>query len=134
MLVNTKGKCVLIEIVNRVEMLKESITNQEQVLVLSWKSTFVDNEVTFLMARFIKVLFWVDFENVIGHLETDWFNFWSDVFARVFNVAESLVGCAIKIWKSSLPFFSDFLEDLWRNGKLRTSSINNSWIRSVLSW
>ena len=81
MLVNTKRKGVLIEIVNRVEMLKESITNQEQVLVLSWKSTFVDNEVTFLMARFIKVLFWVDFKNVIGHLETDWFNFWSDVFA-----------------------------------------------------
>ena len=81
MLVNTKGKCVLIEIVNRVEMLKESITNQEQVLVLSWESAFVDNEVTFLMARFIKVLFWVDFENVIRHLETDWFNFWSDVLA-----------------------------------------------------
>ena len=81
MLVNTKGKCVLVEIVNRVEMLKESITYQEQVLVLSWESAFVDNEVTFLMARFIKVLFWVDFENVIGHLETDWFNFWSDVLA-----------------------------------------------------
>ena len=134
MLVNTKGKCVLIEIVNRVEMLKESITNQEQVLVLSWESAFVDNEVTFLMARFIKVLFWVDFENVIGHLETDWFNFWSDVFARVFDVTESLVRCAIKIWKSFLPFLSNFLENLWRNGKLRTSSINNSWIRSVLSW
>ena len=81
MLVDTKGKCVLIEIVNRVEMLEECITYQEQVLVLSWESAFVDNEVTFLMARFIKVLFWVDFENVIGHLETDWFNFWSDVLA-----------------------------------------------------
>jgi len=53
MLVDTKGKCVLIEIVNRVEMLEESITYQEQVLVLSWESAFVDNEVTFLMARFI---------------------------------------------------------------------------------
>jgi len=53
MLVDTKGKCVLIEIVNRVEMLEESITNQEQVLVLSWESAFVDNEVAFLMARFI---------------------------------------------------------------------------------
>ena len=81
MLVDTKGKCVLIEIVNRVEMLEESITNQEQVLVLSWESAFVDNEVTFLMARFIEVLFWVNFENVIGHLETNWFNFWSDVLA-----------------------------------------------------
>ena len=53
MLVNTKRKGVLIEIVNRVEMLEESITNQEQVLVLSWESAFVDNEVAFLMARFI---------------------------------------------------------------------------------
>jgi hypothetical protein len=53
MLVYTQGKCVLIEIVNRVEMLEESITYQEQVLVLSWESAFVDNEVAFLMARFI---------------------------------------------------------------------------------
>tara|TARA_B110000285_G_scaffold233294_1_gene306630 strand:+ start:272 stop:424 length:153 start_codon:yes stop_codon:yes gene_type:complete len=50
MLVNTKRKGVLIEIVNRVEMLEESITNQEEVLVLSWESAFVDNEVTFFMA------------------------------------------------------------------------------------
>ena len=49
-------------------------------------------------------------------------------------MTESLVRCAIKIWKSFLPFLSNFLENLWRNGKLRTSSINNSWIRSVLSW
>ena len=81
MLVNTKRKCVLIKIVNRVKMLKESITYQEQVLVLSWESALVDNEVTFLMARFIEVLFWVDFKNVIGHLETNWFNKWSNVFA-----------------------------------------------------
>jgi len=74
MLVYTQGKCVLIEIVNRVEMLEESITYQEQVLVLSWESAFVDNEVAFLMARFIEVLFWVDFENVVGHLESNWFN------------------------------------------------------------
>jgi len=81
MLVYTQGKCVLIEIVNRVEMLEESITYQEQVLVLSWESAFVDNEVAFLMARFIEVLFWVDFENVVGHLESNWFNQRSDVFA-----------------------------------------------------
>ena len=55
-------------------MLEESITYQEQVLVLSWESAFVDNEVAFLMARFIEVLFWVDFENIVGHLESNWFN------------------------------------------------------------
>jgi len=115
-------------------MLKESITYQEQVLVLSWESALVDDEVTFLMARFIKILFWVDFKNVVWHLETDWFNFWGDVFAWVFDVTESLVGGAIKIWKSSGPFFSDFLENIWRDGKLRTSCINDSWVRSVLSW
>lgn len=46
-------------------MLKESITYQEQVLVLSWESALVDDEVTFLMAGFIKILFWVDFKNVV---------------------------------------------------------------------
>jgi hypothetical protein len=50
MLVNTKRKGVLIEIVNRVEMLEESITDQEEVFVLSWESAFVDNEVAFFMA------------------------------------------------------------------------------------
>jgi hypothetical protein len=50
MIVDTKRKCVLIEIIDRVEMLKESITNQEEVLVLSWESAFVDNEVTFFVA------------------------------------------------------------------------------------
>jgi len=115
-------------------MLQEGVTYQEQVLVLSWESAFMDNEIAFFMARFVEILFWVDFENVIGHLETDWLNFWSNVLAWIFNVAESFIGCAIKIWKSSGPFFSYFLENLWRNGKLRTSSINNSWIRSVFAW
>jgi hypothetical protein len=50
MIVDTKRKGVLIEIIDRVEMFKEGITNQEEVLVLSWESAFVDNEVTFFVA------------------------------------------------------------------------------------
>lgn len=81
MLVDAEGQSVLVEIVHRVEMLQEGVTYQEQVLVLSWESAFMDNEIAFFMARFVEILFWVDFENVIGHLETNWLNFWSNVLA-----------------------------------------------------
>ena len=53
MLVDTEGQSVLVEIVDRVEMLQEGVTYQEQVLVLSWESAFMDNEVTFFMTRFV---------------------------------------------------------------------------------
>ena len=72
-------------------MLKESVTNEEKVFILTWESAFMDNEVAFLMAIFIEVLFWVDFENVVAHLETDWFNLWCYLFAAFFDVAESFV-------------------------------------------
>jgi hypothetical protein len=49
-LVNTKRKGVLIEIIDGVEMLEEGITNQEEVLVLSWESAFVNNKVAFFVA------------------------------------------------------------------------------------
>lgn len=62
-------------------MLKECISNQEQVLVLSWESALVNDEVAFLVAGFIEILFWVNFENVVRHLEANWFHFWSNILA-----------------------------------------------------
>jgi hypothetical protein len=67
-------------------------------------------------------------------LETDWFNFWCNIITAVFDVAESLVTCAIKIWKSSSPFFSNFLENIWWDGKLRTSGIDDGWVLGVFTW
>ena len=61
-------------------MLQEGISDQEQVLVLARESAFVDDEVAFLVARFVKILFWVDFKNVVAHLEANWFDFWSNIF------------------------------------------------------
>jgi hypothetical protein len=79
-------------------MLKESVTNEEKVFILTWESTFMDNEVAFLMAGFVQVLFWVNLEDVITHLETDWLKFGGNVLATVLDVAESLVRSAIEIW------------------------------------
>jgi len=85
------------------------------------------------MTWFIKILFWVNFEHVITHLEADWFHFWCNIITAVFDVAESLVTCAVKIWESFSPFFSNFIKYIWWNRKLGTSSINNGWILCVFS-
>ena len=97
-LVDTKRNCVSIKIINWVEMLQEGISDQEQVLVLSWKSAFVNNKVAFIMVRFVKVLLWINFEHIVTHLETNWLNLWGNVLAGILNVAKSLVWSAVKIW------------------------------------
>ena len=45
-LVDTKTYGVPIKIVNRVEVLEECVSDEEEILVLSWKSALVDHEVT----------------------------------------------------------------------------------------
>jgi len=115
-------------------MLKESITYKEKVLVLSWESAFVDHEVAFLVGWFVKVLLWVNFENVIRHLESDWLKFWGNILARVFNMAEGLIRSAIKVRESLLPLFSNLFKNIWRNRELGGSGIDNSWIWGILSW
>jgi len=51
----------------------------------------MDNKVALFVARFIKVLFGVDLEHIVTHLETDWLHFRGDVLAALFHVAECLV-------------------------------------------
>jgi hypothetical protein len=70
--VDTKTDLVSIKVINGVEMTKESITNEEKVFVLARKTTFMNNEEAFAFVRLVKVLFWVNLENEIAHLETDW--------------------------------------------------------------
>jgi hypothetical protein len=89
--VDTKTDGVAVEIVNRVEMLEESVSNEEEVFVLSRQTALVDNEVALFMARLVKVLLWVNLKYVVTHLESYWLNFGSDVFAALFYVAECLV-------------------------------------------
>jgi len=134
MFIYTETEGISIKIVNGVEMLKESVTNEEKVLVLTWESAFMDNEVTFLMTGFVQVLFWVDLEDIVTHLETDWLKFRGNVFATVLDVAESLVRSAIEIWKGLLPLKSNFLKNVWWNRKLGTTSVDDGWIGSVFTW
>jgi len=51
----------------------------------------MDNEIAFSLITLVKVLFWVDFENIIGHLETNWLHFFGHLLAWLLDVAESLV-------------------------------------------
>jgi len=115
-------------------MLKESVSNEEKVFILTWESAFMNDEVAFLMTGFVQVLFWVNLEDVITHLETDWLKFGGNVFATVLDVAESLVRSAIEIWKGLLPLKSNFLKNVWWNRKLGTTSVDDGWIGSVLTW
>lgn len=53
-------------------MPQESITDQKEVLVLSWESALMNDKVAFTLVTLIEVLLWVDLKNVVTHLETDW--------------------------------------------------------------
>jgi len=132
--VNTEADSVPVEVVDGVEVLEESVSDEEQVLVLSWQSALVDNEVALLVARFVQILLWVYLENIVAHLETDWFDLGSNIFAALFHVTESLVGCAVEVWQCLCPFGSDLLEDIRWDGQLRGTCIDDSWVRGVLSW
>ena len=99
-------------------MSEEGVSDKEQIFVFTWESAFMNNEIAFSLVALIQILFWVDFENVVAHLETNWFNFWCNIVAAVLDVAESLVTGAVKIWKSSGPFLPDLFENIWWDGKL----------------
>jgi len=133
MLIYTKTKGISIKIVNGVEMLKEGVTNEEKVFILTWKSAFMNDEVAFLMTGFVKVLLWVNLEDVIAHLETDRLKFWGNVFTTVFNMAESLVRSAVEIWEGLLPLKSNLLKNVWRNRELGTTSVDDGWIGGVFA-
>jgi len=49
------------------------------------------NEEAFALVTFVEILFWGNFENIITHLESNWFHFWSNFFAWFLNVAEGFV-------------------------------------------
>ena len=132
--VNTEADSVPVEVVDRVEVLKECVSDEEQILVLSWQSALVDNEVALFVARFVQILLWVYLEHVVAHLETDWLKFWGNVFATVLDMAESLVRSAVEIWEGLLPLKSNLLKNVWWNRELGTTSVDNSWIGSVFAW
>ena len=132
--VNTEADGVPVEVVDGVEVLEESVADEEQVLVLSWQSALVDNEVALLVARFVEVLLWVYLEDIVAHLETNWLDLWSNIFTALLHVTESLVRCAVEVWQCLCPLRSDFLEDIWWDGQLGGTSIDNCWVRSILSW
>lgn len=115
-------------------MLKEGVSNEEEISVLSRKFAFMYDEEAFSFITLVEILFWGNFENIVTHLESNWFNFWGNFFTWFLDVAESFISFAIKFWEVFGPLFSDLLENIWWNRKLRTSSINYSWIASILSW
>jgi uncharacterized membrane protein YesL len=72
-------------------MSKECITNQEKVLIFTWKSTFMDDEITFSFIALVKVLLWVNLKHVVAHLEPNWFDLRGNLLAWLLDIAESLV-------------------------------------------
>jgi len=75
----------------------------------------VNDKEAFILVCSIQVLIWVNFKNIITHLETDWLNLWSNCVTALWNVTESCITGAIKVWKGFVPLSSDFLEDIWWN-------------------
>ena len=75
----------------------------------------------------------VNFEDIVAHLEADGFHLGSNILAAVLNMAESLVTSAIEVGQGLLPLLSDFLKDIWGNGKLRATGINDSGVRGIFT-
>jgi hypothetical protein len=55
----------------------------------------VYDEVAFSFVGLIEILFWVYFENVITHLESDWLYLWSNFLTGFLHITEGLVGFAV---------------------------------------
>lgn len=75
----------------------------------------MNNEIAFTFITLVKVLFWVNFKDVITHLESDWLHFRSNVFARLLNMTESFISFAIELWQGLGPLFSNLVEHIWRD-------------------
>merc|ERR1712227_1061689 len=132
-LVDAKTNGIVVEVIHRVEMLEESITNQIEVLVLARESALVDDEVALLVARFVQVLLGSDLEHVVAHLEANRLDLRGDVLASVLDVAEGLVRRAVDVGKGDLPLGSDLLEHIRRDGQLGAASVDNGRVASVLT-
>jgi hypothetical protein len=115
MQIDSEADLVTIEVVNRVKVPKESISNEEEIFILARESALVDHKVALTLIALVKVLLWVDFKDVVAHLETYWLYFRGDILARFLNVAKSFISFAVKFWQGGLPFRSDLLENIWRN-------------------
>ena len=92
------------------------------------------DKVAFSFVWLIEILFWVDFENVVAHLEPNWLDFWCYFFTGFLNITERLVSFTVQFWKGGLPLLPDFLKHIWWNTQLRAARVDNGWIACFLSW
>ena len=106
---------VTIEIIHGVEVAQEGIAYQKEVLVLAREAALVDDKVALAFVAFVKVLFGVDLKHIVAHLESYWLDLGCNILAGLFDVAESLVTFAVKLWKSSRPFVLDLVKNIRGN-------------------
>lgn len=78
MFVHSQTELILVEVIDRVKVPQECITNQEEILVLTRKSALVNHEVTFVVVGFIKILIGLELEDIVTHLEANGFDFLGD--------------------------------------------------------
>lgn len=96
-------------------MSQERVTDQEKVLVFTWKSALMNHEITLSLITFVEILLWVDFKDIITHLKADWLDFGGNILAWLLNMTEGLISFTVKFWKSCGPFFSNFVKNIRRN-------------------
>jgi len=129
--VHSQAYLILIEVIHGIEMTKEGVSNEEEVLVLTWKSALMDDEVAFVIITLVKVLLRVNLENEITHLEANWLNLWRNILARLLDVTEGLISLAVKVWKCLLPLGLDLIEYIGRNGELGAAGVDNCRVASI---
>lgn len=81
----------------------------------------------------VEVSHWLQLENGLTDLESDWLEFLCGLLAWLVNLAESFVTLAIKVFEISSPLILKGSVLFWWNSQERTSSINNCWISFCLT-
>jgi hypothetical protein len=112
--VDSQSNSLVLEIVDLVEVTKESIANEVEVAAASLHLVGVDCELAPVTLSLMQVLLWFQFEHVITYLNSHWFQFWCNFIARRHDLTEIVVVDAIYIHSSEvfLPLFPQEVEGL----------------------
>lgn len=114
-------------------MFQKCIAHDVNVSIFACEFAFIQNEIAILITL-IKVLIWLELKNLAGHLETHGLDERSYLSAFFLGEAEGFIGFTIEATGDGyMPLVVELGEHLRRNGKLRSSSVNDCWVALISS-
>jgi len=114
--INAKGDELLIEIVNRVEVLEEEVSKQEVSIVMRIERIPRNRKLADPLAL-VQISNWVQFENSLSNLKSNWLHLLCHIFAGLRTLAESRVRFAVEIFDFLFPLVLKAVIFFRRNSK-----------------